>query len=108
MQRPLTEKLYDLRLQNYPEAFEISDRLRGELIFKDLWRAKSFELFVTRCLNGNERRVRLFIREINRCHKRLQDALKKWPRLDPNPTEKELKRIWEAKNHFRRCLRVDV
>src|ERR1051326_4380324 len=33
LQRRLTEKLIDLRLDRYPQAFQITDRLLGEHIF---------------------------------------------------------------------------
>jgi hypothetical protein len=33
MTRRLTERLYELRLESYPGAFEITDKLRGDFIF---------------------------------------------------------------------------
>ena len=54
LQRDLTKKLYDLRLDMYPKAFEITDQLRSEYVFKEDLKQEFFQEVRTKIQDWNK------------------------------------------------------
>jgi len=109
MRRRFTERLYELRLEAYPRAFEITDKLRGGYLFgPDL----------------KEEQLAQLLEELHEWHRSKAafvlstDAIRAWygmrgclglkPEQDGHYTEDQRKKIWDAKNNFRKTLRDDV
>jgi hypothetical protein len=109
MQRRLTEKLYDMRLEAYPKAFEITELLRGDLIFDKAMTQKEF-LDIRNKLFEWQRTKAAFVMSENalKAFRNLQNKLNNKPQSGASFKESEVEEIWEAKNYFRRSLRRDI
>ncbi len=111
--RRLTEKLYDLRLDCYPSAFEITDRLRGEYLFSDgleadggISRQEVTEVR-SRLLKWHATKAGFVLSNSSlRAYYQLRDELADSSR-EPHSRNK-VRRIWRAKNQFRGALKADL
>lgn len=107
--RDFTDKLYALRLEIYPEAFEITQEIGKKAIFSDQeiidissearhklkdWGSKKAALVLS------ERSLEAFYE--------LKDLLSKNPGDGTKYTDIQIKNIWLARNKFRGSLRNDV
>jgi hypothetical protein len=105
--RNLTTKLYDLRLTNYPKAFEITDKIQKvkggnfnvqhiENICKELteWKSGIVSLIISI--------------EALKAYYDLKDALERKPSLGEKFANEQVDKIWKLRNDFRRRLRRDV
>lgn len=109
MRRRMTEKLYDLRLEAYPKAFEITDQLRKDYIFA-AGLDQEYLKQVSQELNEWYRSKAGFIisaKSIKAWYE-IRNALNAKPKENGNFSESQRKKIWQAKNHFRGALRNDV
>ena len=110
LQRRFTQKLYDLRLESYPEAFKITDKLTGEFLFKRRV-AKDQVLEVrSKLLDWNRSRAGFLLsQESIKAFYEIRNALAVQPEDgDRTYSKSQLERIWKAKNRFRTSLRADV
>lgn len=108
LQRRLTERLLDARLQCYPAAFEISDALVGSRVFSDSLTKEDLAHCLDRLAEWNRTRAALLLsnRSLDAFYD-LRGALEGALRSEAMD-EAVRKRVYEAKNHFRRSLRADV
>jgi len=110
LQRVMTQKLYELRLKNYPRAFEITERLKQErkpkfinpkeeieAILKDLLEWKNGE--VSLILSNDS--LYLFGQLCNRLDKLPDGELGVF-------SQKQAENIFQARIDFRRSLRKDL
>jgi hypothetical protein len=108
LQRRLTEKLIDLRLDRYPQAFQITDRLLGEHIFGK--HMTSTELATVREQlaewNASKSCFLLSVRSLQSYYK-LREALS-LANTKQELSGNDLEEIWHAKNSFRKNLRADL
>ncbi|NJM84849.1 MAG: hypothetical protein HC839_00705 [Leptolyngbyaceae cyanobacterium RM2_2_21] len=111
LQRNMTTKLYNARLEIYPEAIAITDGLRKSrmgsqaetisqeyfsnlLIKLDQWHStKAFLLLSPSAVKT------LY---------QLRKLLRQQPEADGKYTEEQLNKIWQAKGSFRSALRSDI
>lgn len=109
MQRKLTEKLYDLRLKYYPKAFEITDQLRGEYLFKGLVLAKDLNVIREELMEWNKSKAGFILSESSiASYYEIRDSLAQNSTNDEGLSKPQIKKIWHAKNKFRGCLRSDL
>jgi len=108
MQRRLTEKLYDLRLTCYREAFEITEMLVRDVVFKKTVTGEYVNQVYEKLTEWNRTKAGLIMSEESvKSYYRLRGALVSNTRS--GPLEKaQIQRLWKAKNNFRRSLRKDV
>ena len=105
----LDDKICDLRLSSYPRAFEITDQLGSQYLFKN------------KISTGSVKQIREDLIEWNKAltgfvlsDKSLKAFYKLREALDLNSghnhflNQERLERIWKAKSQFRACLREDV
>ena len=109
LQRRLTEKLYDLRLDSYPTAFAITDRLRGDLI-KSGKLEREYINAVLEDLHAWHRTKAGFIltKHSLKAFYRLRDALSAAPANDGRYSRKQRHDMWVCKNKFRGVLKSDL
>lgn len=109
LQRRLTEKLYDLRLDSYPRAFEITDKLRGDYI-KSGKVKKDYITQVLENLHEWHRTKAGFILTKNslKAFYNLRAALSAEPNNDEYYSKKQRHEIWVCKNRFRGILKSDL
>ncbi|KAM3106370.1 hypothetical protein ACKFKH_18960 [Phormidesmis sp. 146-20] len=111
LQRSMTTKLYDKRLEIYPEAIQITDGLRRSKIaiqgkgvpeeyFKGIV-AKLDEWHSTRAfLLLSENAVQAFYA--------LRKVVREKPGVEGVYSEEHLEKMWKAKGAFRYALRADI
>ncbi|MCP4112733.1 MAG: hypothetical protein GY749_45600 [Desulfobacteraceae bacterium] len=111
LQRGLTEKLYDLRMKNYPKAMEITEGLRisfmkaqGENLSYEYFKSILTELDKWHC---TEAAFILSSTSMNRLYD-IRSFLREKPEEDCKYTKEHIKKINEAKGEFRRALRNDI
>lgn len=105
--RNSTEKLIDLRLEKYPEAFEITDKIvkvKGDQFDRDKLLKVKKELLnwktgITRMVISNESYTLLM--ELNK-------ALSKEKAFEENYSQEQVDKIWKLRRQFRGSLRGDV
>jgi len=85
LERKFTEKLYDLRLERYPEAFEITDELRGEYIFENRIDSKTLMSIRKRLQEWNKTKAAFLLSE---------QSLKSFYRLRKALLLQLLKKCW--------------
>lgn len=109
LQRKFTEKLYDLRLDMYPQAFEITDQLRGEYIFKDDLSQEALKDILTKIQDWNKTKAGFLLSKssLNTFYE-LRKALGLHPESNGKYSERQRKQIWQCKNRFRGALKADV
>jgi hypothetical protein len=107
--RAFTEKLYELRLDIYPEAFDITQDVgkKGE---RD---HQTVETLIRNTRDNlatwHRKKAGLVLSERSlKAYYELRDALSKQPARQDEFATEQLKKIWFARNVFRGCLRDDV
>jgi hypothetical protein len=103
LEHQFTERLYNLRLQYYPEAFRITERLGKEMTVSAL---RDID---TQLKNWKAAEVNLVIsNKAQQAFYRLRDLLKKNPEQSDMYSEQQVGNIWRARNRFRGELRRDL
>jgi len=105
--RNLTTKLYDLRIDLYPKAFEITDKIYKEkggnidneklkicLIELNEWKSGKLNLIISS--------------EALKSYYLLKDMLMKQPANNNNYSSEQIEKITNLKNNFRKQLRRDL
>jgi hypothetical protein len=108
LQRKFTEKLYDKRLDAYPEAFVITDQTSGENLFRA--QVTCHDLLMVRSRLVQWYRDKGFVMSDTSimAFYDLRKALDTDMIEGSVPDQQKLKDIFAAKNHFRASLRQDV
>jgi len=107
--RALTQKLYELRLSVYPEAFDITQDIgkRGERDDKEI--KTLIKNARDNLITWHRKRAGLVLSEKSLIsYYDLKECLSKQPAHRDAYTAEQLKKIWLARNAFRGCLREDV
>ncbi|MDD5222423.1 MAG: hypothetical protein PHE84_00405 [bacterium] len=105
----LDDKICELRLSSYPRAFEITDPLGSQYLFKNKISTGSIKQIRENLIEWNKALAGFVLSE-----KSLKAFYKLREALDLNSghnhflSQERLERIWKAKSHFRACLREDV
>ena len=109
LDRRFTQRLYDLRLDSYPRAFEITDRLRGDELFSPSLTVSDLEA-VARDLNEWYRTKAAFVLSDDsmKAWYAIKGVLAKKPAPDGHHSEESRQAIWHAKNRLRAALRADI
>jgi hypothetical protein len=110
LQRKLTEKLLDLRLDLYPGAFEITDQLQGDILFGGTLTRNDYMRVREQLIEWSKSKSGLILTD-NSMHafRELRSALEVNLNSDEAlATDAVIRRIWEAKNRFRVALREDL
>jgi len=106
LQRHLTEKLYDLRLQRYTDAFVATDRLKAQSIL-ERGQAPGHFAGVSRDLEAWFSSAALVVSPTSlKAYYELRDALSAVSALPCS--DNDLMRVWAAKYALRQSLRDDV
>ena len=109
LQRDLTNKLYDLRLDMYPKAFEITDQLRSEYVFKEDLKQEFFQEVRTKIQDWNKTKAGFLLSKSSlKSFYALRRALGVEPEENGQYSEKQRKQIWQCKNDFRGALKGDL
>lgn len=104
--RDLTNKLYDLRLKNYPKAFDITDNIiktKGNNYDVEKIKKAKDELIVWKSGVVN---IIISI-ECRDSYFALRDILMKSPAENNTYSQKQVEKIYEANKNFRKQLRRD-
>jgi hypothetical protein len=105
----LSLKLMDLRLTAYPEAFEISDELSGDILFAPDLTQRQLDSVLDKLATWNKKRAGFILStESIRAWYGIRSTLKLKPGTDGLYSEDTRRKIWEAKNKFRGVLRDDL
>lgn len=111
LQREMTAKLYDARLEVYPEAIAITDGLRrsqlaaqDDAVFEDYFRAILFKLDQWH----SKKAFLLLSRNAVYTFYHLRKLLREPPELEGRYSPEQLDRIRRAKGEFRLALRSDI
>lgn len=105
--RNLTSKLYDLRLEHYPRAFEITEQIKKSkggnldptLIFGVLEELQQWKTgAVSMILSGN----------CMHAYHKFRDALARRPATGDKYSMEQIDKIWKLRSEFRRNLRFDI
>ncbi|MCX5858826.1 MAG: hypothetical protein NT056_02845 [Proteobacteria bacterium] len=105
----LDDKICELRLSSYPRAFEITDQLGSQNLFKSKISTGSVKQIREDLIEWNKALASFVLSE-----KSLKTFYKLREALDLNSghhhllNQERLEKIWKAKNQFRACLREDV
>lgn len=109
MQRRFTEKLYDLRLNSYPKAFEITDKLRGALIKGENITEDYVRGVMDELLAWHKTKAGFILTEKSlKAFYQLRSALSTEPENGNVYSSRQKNEIWECKNRFRALLRADL
>lgn len=104
-----TDKLYAMRLEVYPEVFDITQDVgkRGERTDKEI--ALTIRKARDSLISWQRKRAGLLLSERSlEAYYELKSALSKQPADRDGYTNEQLGKIWYARNAFRGCLRDDV
>jgi hypothetical protein len=109
LQRRFTERLIELRLRLYPQAFEITEPLAREALFRKTFGPQDAAGVHQHLTAWNRAEAPLVVsQDTLHSFRRLRDLLRT-ASLGPDPVPESMcKEIWTAKNAFRSCLRRDV
>ena len=109
LDRRFTQRLYELRLESYPRAFEITDRLSGNLVFNPALRVADLHE-VREELTAWYRSKAAFVlsNDAMKSWYAMKGALTRVSQAGDQLTEESRQTIWRAKNSFRAALRADV
>jgi Rad3-related DNA helicase len=111
LQRDMTARLYDVRLEVYPKAIEITEGLRksrvaeqGEDISENYFKS------ILKQLDDWNSTKAGFILSQNSLYKLydLRRALREEPEANGKYSREQMTRIWQAKGAFRAALRADI
>jgi len=108
LNRKLTEKLYDKRLETYPLAFEITDSLLGEHLFSSMVTRKYLTDIHDQLMEWHRKKGIVLSDESITRFQQLRKALTKVTKSDEPLSEELLRPIWNAKNEFRTSMRKDL
>ena len=109
LQRKFTEKLYDLRLDMDPQAFEITDQLRGEYIFKGNLNQETLKEVRTKIQDWNKTKAGFLLSQNSlKAFYELRKSLGAHPEDNGKYSDRQRKQIWQCKNRFRGALKADV
>lgn len=107
LNRNLTTKLYDLRLETYPKAFEITDN-----IFKDKggnYDPEKLKNSLNELIEWKKGKINLIIStEALESYHLLRTNLMKNPANNTNYSTEQIEKITNSKNNFRKQLRRDL
>jgi hypothetical protein len=109
LQRKLTDRLYDLRLQHYPGAFVITDQL-GKHHSAPVEQRPAFYADLVQQLRQWKKGEPSFLMSDKslQAYRQLLEALKANPALGNRYNEQQMDRIWRKRVAFRDALRDDV
>jgi hypothetical protein len=103
------EKLYEIRLEVYPEAFEITQLILRRKTPMKINKRDELMAIRKRLLEWSNSKAALVLsRRSMRAFYALKNALNKQPGLKDEYTDEQVEKIWSARNQFRRCLRRDL
>jgi hypothetical protein len=107
----MTSKLYDLRLEIYPEAISITDGLRKARMVapEESLSEEYFKAIVSKLdeWHGAKAFLLLSRNAIDTLYS-LRKVLREKPEMNGKYSKEQLERIWRAKNAFRSALRSDI
>lgn len=107
LNRNLTTKLYDLRLEEYPKAFEITDN-----IYKDKggnYDSEKLKSSLNELMEWKKGKINLIISaEALESYYLLRTNLMKYPANSTNYSLEQIEKITNSKNNFRKQLRRDL
>jgi hypothetical protein len=111
LQRSMTVKLYDVRIDAYPRAMQITEGLRRSHIRAQ--REEAHEGYFKDILNQIDEwhaTKAAFIISNNSLHRlyALRNALRKKPEANGKYSAEQMNSIWSAKGDFRAALRADI
>ena len=105
--RGLTTKLYDLRLEHYPKAYDITDRIYKEK--GGIYKADEIEKALEELINWKKGVVNLIISvETRDIFFSLRDSLMKKPANNGLHSEEQIGKISNLTRNFRKQLRRDL
>jgi len=105
--RGLTTKLYDLRLEHYPKAYDITDRIYKEK--GGIYKADEIEKALEELINWKKGVVNLIISvETRDSFFSLRDSLMKKPANNGLHSEEQIGKISNLTRNFRKQLRRDL
>ncbi|NJN56907.1 MAG: hypothetical protein HC879_05115 [Leptolyngbyaceae cyanobacterium SL_5_9] len=111
LQRSMTSKLYDLRLEKYPEAIAITDGLRrsrmsnpGEDLSEAYFKAILAKLDEW---HGVQAFLLLSPNAVGKLYT-LRKVLREKPEIEGKYSKEQIEKIWKAKGAFRGALRADI
>jgi hypothetical protein len=103
------EKLYEIRLETYPEAFEITQLILRRKMPMKINKRDELMAIRKRLLEWSNGKAALVIsRQSMRALYALKDALNKRPASEDEYTDEQVQKIWITRNQFRRSLRRDL
>ena len=105
----LSMKLIDLRLSVYPDAFEITDDLRGEFLFRPELSWDELQAVSRRLAEWHKKRAAFILsaQSISAWYA-INSALAPRPDVEGHIPAAARNKIWDAKNKFRASLRNDL
>ena len=108
--RKLTEKLMDLRLRTYPEAFAITDDLTSTYTTKnhDLSPAHVEAVKMEIIKWNKEKGAFLLTKASIRAYRNLISSLTVTPETNEKYSNKQRDQMWRCKNRFRGALKSDL
>lgn len=109
LQRRLTEKLYDLRLDSYPKAFEITDKLRGDIIKGGEVKKEYISKVLDELHEWHRTKAGFLLTELSlKAFYNLRSSLSVEPSNDDLYSKKQRHEMWKCKNRFRGILKSDL
>ena len=111
LQRSLTTKLYDVRIEVYPQAMQMTEKLRrsnlakqGENLTEDYFKEVLSQLDAWHATKA------AFIISRNSLYKlyALRKTLREKPESNGHYSSEQIDRVWKAKGEFRSALRTDI
>lgn len=103
LERQLTEKLYNLRIAKYPEAFTITAKLGKDDSAQTL---RNIQTSLSEWKSGE---VGLILsQKAKKAYYELNETIKKKPEKDGKFSSDQLQKIWKLRNRFRGELRRDL
>jgi hypothetical protein len=108
LERKFTERLYDLRLQHYVKAFQITEGLSKVAPNKE-GLASGYQEIREQLKDWRAGEVAFIMSDkALKTYYELQRVLKKNPEMGDKYSEAQIQKIWRARNRFRGVLRADV
>lgn len=105
----LDDKICELRLSRYPRAFEITDQLGSQYLFKNKISSASIKQIREDLIEWNKALAGFVLSEKSlKAFYKLREALDLNSGHHHSLNQERLERIWKAKSQFRTCLREDV
>lgn len=105
--RNLTTKLYDLRLEIYPKAFEITDNIYKEK--GGNFDTEKLKNILNELIEWKKGKLNLIISsEALESYYQLRDNLMKNPANNKNYSSEQIEKITNSNNNFRKQLRRDL